>query len=202
MKVLKMYSSSVNDRYIDKVVETLREDGLIIYPTDSFYALGCNALSNRAIEQVCRLKGVDARKETLSIVCSDLSMASGFGRIDNAAYKFMRPLLPGPFTFILPSATSLPKVFKGRRTVGIRVPDNEIARAITRALGNPILSTSITTLDGDEVIADPMAIADHYEHSNVDIMIEAEEGQSVGTTVVDLTDSHDPQIVRQGLGEL
>lgn len=199
MKVLKMYSSSVNDRYIDRVVETLRDDGIVIYPTDSFYAIGCNALSNRAIERVCRLKGVDTRKETLSIVCSNLSMASEYGRIDNAAFKYMRPLVPGPYTFLLPSATTLPKVFKGRKTVGIRVPDNSIARAIAEALGNPVLSTSIVAGEGGDDMSNPLVIADCYEHTDVDLMIEAEEGSEIGTTVVDLTDSHDPVIVREGL---
>lgn len=201
MKILRMYSSSVNSRYIDEIVETLRDGGLIIYPTDSLYAIGCNALSNQAIERVCRLKGIDARKETLSIVCHDLSMASEYGRIDNTAFKLMRQCLPGPYTFILPAATTLPKIFKGRKTVGIRVPDNDIALAITETLGNPILSTSITGDSVDE-LTEPMIIADRYENTDIDIMIEADEGSATGTTVVDLTDSRSPVIIRQGLGQM
>lgn len=201
MKILKMYSSSINERYIDEIVETLRDGGLIIYPTDSLYAIGCNALSNSAIERVCRIKGIDARRETLSIVCGNMSMASEYGRIDNTAFRIMKTHLPGPFTFILPAATTLPKIFKGRKTVGIRIPDNPIARAITEALGNPILSTSVTG-DDDEQIAEPLMIADRYEHDDIDIMIEAETGSSIGTTVVDLTDSHSPELLRQGLGQL
>lgn len=200
MKTLKMFGSSINERFLEEIVDVLRDGGVIIYPTDTLYAIGCNALSNQAIERVCRLKGIDPRKETLSIVASDLSMASEYGRIDNTAFKIMRANLPGAFTFILPAATTLPKVFKGRKTVGIRIPDNEIARAIAERLGNPILSTSVSG-DVDE-LTDPMIIADNYSRFDIDLIVDGGECGAVGSTVVDLTDSHAPEIIREGVGEL
>ncbi|MCH5245951.1 MAG: threonylcarbamoyl-AMP synthase [Muribaculaceae bacterium] len=200
MKILKIYSSSINERFLDEIVDVLRNGGLIIYPTDTFYAIGCNALSNQAIERVCRIKGIDPRKETLSIVAADLSMASEYGRIDNAAFKIMRSNLPGAFTFILPASTSLPKVFKGRKTVGIRIPDNEIARAIAERLGNPILSTS--ALGEPDELVDPIVIADNHEQFDIDLIVDGGDGGTIGSTVVGLTDSGNPEIIREGAGNL
>ena len=193
-----MYPTSLNDRFLDEAVETLRDGGIIIYPTDSLYALGCNALNNSAIERLCKFKGVNPQKQTLSIVCDGLSMASEYARIDNEAFRILRNNLPGPFTFILPAATTLPKVFKGRRTVGIRVPDNAIARAIAERLGNPVLSTSITQ-DGDAVA--PITFS--LEHEDVaSLMIDGGESDGIPSTVIDITDSHSPEIIREGKGEL
>ena len=143
MKTLRMYPTSINERYLDEVVKSLEDGGLIIYPTDTLYAIGCDALNNSAIEHLCKIKGVNPQKQTLSVVCSGISMASEYARIDNEAFRILRANLPGPFTFILPAATSLPKVFKGRKEVGIRVPDNPIATAIAERLGHPILSSSL-----------------------------------------------------------
>lgn len=122
MKTLRMYPSSLNDRYLDEAADTLLKGGIIIYPTDTLYALGCDALNNGAIERLCKVKGMNPQKQTLSIICDGLSMASEYARIDNEAFRILRANLPGPFTFILPASTTLPKVFKGRRTVGVRVP--------------------------------------------------------------------------------
>ncbi|MDE6378523.1 MAG: threonylcarbamoyl-AMP synthase, partial [Duncaniella sp.] len=130
MKTLRMYPTSLNDKFLDEAVEALERGELIVYPTDSLYALGCDALNNNAIERLCRIKGIDPKKQSLSVVCASLSMASEYARIDNEAFRILRANLPGPFTFILPAATTLPKVFKGRRTVGIRIPDNPIALAL------------------------------------------------------------------------
>ena len=135
MKSLKFYPTNINRRYIDETVSALRDGKLIIYPTDTLYAIGCDALNNRAIEKICRIKGINPAKQLLSIVCSDISQAAEYARIDNNAFRLMRSNLPGPFTFILPAATTLPKAFKGRHTVGVRIPDNDIARAIADALG-------------------------------------------------------------------
>ena len=140
MKTLRMYPSSINDRYLDEVAECLRSGGIIIYPTDTLYAMGCDALNNGAIERLCRIKGVNPQKQTLSVVCDGISMASEYARIDNEAFRILRRNLPGPFTFVLPAASSLPKVFKGRKEVGIRVPDNPIATAIA--------ARSINTIEG------------------------------------------------------
>ena len=147
MRTLRMYPSSINERYLDEVADCLRAGGIIIYPTDTLYAVGCDALNNGAIERLCRIKGVNPQKQTLSVVCDGISMASEYARIDNEAFRILRRNLPGAFTFILPAATSLPKVFKGRKEVGIRVPDNQIAMAIAARLGHPILSSSLKVDD-------------------------------------------------------
>ena len=198
MKTLRMYPSSLNDRYLDEVAETLEKGGIIIYPTDTLYALGCDALNNGAIERLCKVKGMNPQKQTLSIVCDGLSMASEYARIDNEAFRILRTNLPGAFTFILPAATTLPKVFKGRRTVGVRVPDNAIARAIAERLGHPVLSTSIPQ---DEDGVDPVALAMEYEDV-ASLLIDGGEGDGVASTVVDITDSHEPEIIREGKGVL
>ncbi|MDE6484095.1 MAG: threonylcarbamoyl-AMP synthase [Duncaniella sp.] len=201
MKILRMYPSSINDRYLDEVVTTLREGGVIIYPTDTVYAIGCDALNSRAIEKVCRIKGLNPDKNTLSVIAADLSMAAEYARIDNNAFHVLKANLPGPFTFILPAATTLPKAFKGRRTVGVRIPDNSIARAITQALGHPILSTTVPTDDDGNYPVDPQAIALEAA-PEIDIVIDGDDGGTEVSTVVDLTDSSSPEILRQGMGEL
>ncbi|MCM1484495.1 MAG: L-threonylcarbamoyladenylate synthase [Muribaculaceae bacterium] len=204
MKTLRIYPSSINTRFIDEAAEALRQGAIIIYPTDTFYAMGCSALSNTAIERLCHLKGINPQKETLSIVCSDISQASEYARIDNKAYKLIRANVPGPFTFILPAATTLPKVFKGRRSVGIRIPDSSIARELAAALGNPLLSTSITLgQDSGSYEIEPEAIEIEFGHlSQIDIMINGGPGLLMGSTVVDLTDSSSPEIIREGAGTL
>lgn len=199
MKPLHMYPSSINDRYLDEIVECLRDGGIIIYPTDSLYALGCDALNNNAIERLCKFKGVNPQKQTLSVVCDGLSMASEYARMDNEAFRIIRRNLPGSFTFILPASTKLPKVFKGRRAVGIRIPDNKIAQAIAERLGNPILSTSAQE-DGSEIV-DPQVLVDDY-NGVASLIVDGGECEGHFSTVVDLTDSNNPEIVRQGIAEL
>lgn len=196
-----MYPTSINDRYLDEVVDTLRRGGLIIYPTDTVYAIGCDALNSRAIEKVCRIKGLNPDKNTLSIIAADMSMAAEYARIDNKAFHMLKDNLPGPFTFILPAATTLPKAFKGRHTVGVRIPDNAIATAIARELCNPILSTSIMPDADGNYPVDPQAIALEVP-SEIDLVIDGGEGSSEVSTVVNATDSTAPEILRQGAGEL
>lgn len=199
MKQLRIYPSSINERFIEEAVASLREGNLIIYPTDTVYAIGCDALNNNAIEQICALKGVDPRKQTLSVVCADISQASAYARIDNRAFALLRQYTPGAVTFILPASTSLPKVFKGRKSVGVRVPANPIAVALAEALGNPLLSMSTSISDGDPAEAsEPDAVALEYA-DRIGLMI---DGGSCGgglSTVVDLTDSSSPEIIREGL---
>lgn len=195
-----MYPSSINEKFIDTIVGELRDGALIIYPTDSFYAIGCDALSNRAVEKICALKGINPQKNTLSIVCDSLSQASRYARIDNEAYRIMRANLPGPFTFLLPAATTLPKAFKGRKQVGVRIPDNPIARRLAEALGNPLLSTTIHPDDVESPTPDGIAM--QYEGTDVRYMIDGGESAELPTTVVDLTDSADPAVVREGKGDL
>lgn len=196
-----MYPTSINDKYVDTLVSALRDGAVIIYPTDTLYALACDALNNRAIEKICKIKGLDPDRNTLSIVCSDISQASEYVRIDNHAFKMLKKYLPGPFTFILPAATTLPKVFKGRKTVGLRVPDNSIATAIASSLGNPLMSTSVQ-IDEDEPYesAMPESLAMKYE-GMADYIIDEGDGGIVPSTVVDITDSTSPEVLREGKGE-
>ncbi len=202
MKSLKFYPTNINRRYIDETVSALRDGKLIIYPTDTLYAIGCDALNNRAIEKICRIKGINPAKQLLSIVCSDISQAAEYARIDNNAFRLMRSNLPGPFTFILPAATTLPKAFKGRHTVGVRIPDNDIARAIADALGNPLLSTSVSIdrLEGYETV-EPLSLAIQYEDT-IDLLVDGGTGSTGQSTIVDCLDSSYPEITREGTGTL
>lgn len=202
MEYLTIYPTSINERAIDQAVEALRDGKIILYPTDSLYALGCNALDNRAIERLCAIKGINPAKQLLSVVCSDISQAAEYARIDNNAFSLIKRNAPGPFTFILPASTKLPKVFKGRRTVGVRIPDNTIAQALAHALGNPILSASVKVSEhAPEETANPESLEMRYE-SIAALIIDGGEGGIVPSTVIDCLDSSDPQIVRQGKGQL
>ena len=196
-----MYPTSINEKYVDTIVTALKDGSIIILPTDTLYAIACDALNNRAIERICKIKDLDPNRSTLSIVCSDISQASDYAKIDNKAFKVMKDNLPGPYTFILPASTSLPKVFKGRKTVGVRIPDNPIAEALAAALGNPLMTTSID-VDADAPFESvmPDSIAMRYG-DNVDIIIDAGEGEIVPSTVVDITDSSQPEVLREGKGE-
>ena len=200
METLNFFGNTVNGRNIARAAEVLRSGGIVIFPTDSLYALGVDALNNRAIERLCALKGINPQKQLLSIVCADLSMASEYAMIDNRAFRIMKSNLPGPFTFILPGTTRLPRVFKGRRNVGVRVPDNVIARELAAALGQPLLSTSVKINDNDEV-AEPSSVSMHYE-GRAELMLDGGRCGTVPSTVVDITDPTDPIVLRQGLGEL
>ena len=207
MRTLRMYPSSINERYLDEVADCLRAGGIIIYPTDTLYAVGCYALNNGAIERLCRIKGVNPQKQTLSVVCDGISMASEYARIDNEAFRILRRNLPGAFTFILPAATSLPKVFKGRKEVGIRVPDNQIAMAIAARLGHPILSSSLKVDDEvPEFDAQELALA--FEGQAELLIDDGGDGESLSggmplpSTVGELTYSRSPEIIREGKGEL
>lgn len=201
MNRLRIYPSSVNDRFLQQAVDAINHGDIIIYPTDTIYALGCDALNQQAIERLCRLKNINPLKNTLSIVCADMSQASEYARIDNRAFALMRRLMPGPFTFILPSAPALPRVFKGRRTVGVRIPDNAIARALAEALGHPLLTTSLPAdgLDSDEIVS-PDDILQRCQSWPVSLMIDGGQGFDTPSTIIDLTDSSAPEIIRQGRG--
>lgn len=198
MKSFKMYASSINEPYIDEIVERLRRGDIIIYPTDTLYAIGCDALNNRAVERVCKLKGINPDKQRLAIVCSDISQASEFARIDNDAFRIMRANLPGPFTFILPATTRLAKQFKGRHEVGVRVPDNPIAQRIAQELGNPLLTTT-AEWDGaePEELSSPEAVGLQFA-DRVELMIDGGEGSFTPSAVVSLIDPSSPEIMREG----
>ena len=163
--LVRIYPENPNQKEIDKVVKVLQDGGLVVYPTDTVYAIGCDALNVRAVEKICQMKGVNPQKSNLSIICYDLSNLSEYAKVSNAAFKLMKKHLPGPFTFILPTSSELPKIYKNRKEVGIRVPDNNITRTLVQSLGNPILTMSIR--DEDEVIeytTDPELIHEKYEH--------------------------------------
>lgn len=199
---LKIYPENPNPREISKVIDTLRDGGLIVYPTDTVYAIGCDALNVRAVERICRMKGVNPQKSNLSIICYDLSNLSEYAKVSNSTFKLMKKNLPGAFTFILPTSSELPKIYKNRKEVGIRVPDNNIARTIVAELGNPILTMSIHDEDDDvlEYSTDPELIYEKYGNS-VDLVIDGGYGGIEPSTVVDCT-TDDFEVVRQGKGEL
>jgi tRNA threonylcarbamoyl adenosine modification protein (Sua5/YciO/YrdC/YwlC family) len=198
---IKIYPENPNRREISKVVNVLREGGLVIYPTDTVYAMGCDAMNVRAVEKICQLKGIDPRKNNLSIICYDLSNISEYAKVSNIVFKLMRKNLPGPFTFIIPTGSELPKIYKNKKEVGIRVPDNNIIRQLVNELGNPIMTTSVHNDDEViEYITDPELIYERYE-DKVDIVIDGGYGSTDPSTVINCT-TDDFKIIRQGKGNL
>lgn len=199
--LIKIYPENPNPREIDKVIDVLHDGGLVIYPTDTVYAIGCDALNVRAVEKICQMKGINPQKSNLSIICYDLSNLSEYAKVSNSAFKLMKKHLPGPFTFILPTSSELPKIYKNRKEVGIRVPDNNIIRTLVKELGNPILTMSVH--DDDDMIeysTDPELIHEKYEDT-VDIVIDGGYGGFEASTVVDCTTDYF-EIIRQGKGIL
>ena len=199
---IRIYEENPNPREIQRVVECLRDGGLIIYPTDTVYGLGCDITNNRALERVAQIKGVKLAKSNFSFICKDLSNLSDYVKqIDNRTFKLLKRSLPGPYTFILPGSSNLPTVFKKKKTVGIRVPDNNICTAIVEELSNPIVSTSI--YDEDEVIeytTDPELILEKWDNL-VDMVIDGGYGDNIPSTVIDLT-AGEPTLVREGKGSI
>ncbi|HZH69197.1 MAG TPA: L-threonylcarbamoyladenylate synthase [Flavobacteriaceae bacterium] len=201
-KLLKIYNENPNEKHIQEVVQVLKSGGLIIYPTDTVYGLGCDITNARALEKIAQIRGVKLEKANFSFVCDSISDISNYVRqIDTPTFKMLKRALPGPYTFIFEGNNNLPSVFKKKKTVGIRVPDNEIARAIVARLGNPIVSTSI--YDEDEVIeytTDPELIFEKWENL-VDIVIDGGYGDNVASTVIDLTQG-EAVVLREGKGKL
>ncbi|MDR2389234.1 MAG: threonylcarbamoyl-AMP synthase [Tannerellaceae bacterium] len=196
---IKIYPQNPNQKEINKVVNILREGGVVIYPTDTVYAMGCDAMNVRSVERICQLKGIDRRKSNLSIICYDLSNISEYAKVSNAVFKLMRKNLPGPFTFILPTGSELPKIYKNKKEVGIRVPNNNIIRQLVNELGNPIMTTSVR--DHDEVAeytTDPELIYEKYGDL-VEVVIDGGYGSTEPSTVIDCT-TDDFEIIRQGKG--
>jgi tRNA threonylcarbamoyl adenosine modification protein (Sua5/YciO/YrdC/YwlC family) len=200
--LVKLFNENPNPREILRIIEVLRDGGIIIYPTDTVYGLGCDITNARAVEKVARIKGVKVEKNNFSFICSDLSHLSDYTKpIPNPVFKLMKKNLPGPFTFLLEANNNLPKYFKGKKTVGIRVPDNNIIREIVRQLGNPILSTSIK--DEDEILeytTDPELIEEKFGEI-ADLVIDGGFGELVPSTIVDCT-GDEITIVREGKGIL
>ena len=193
---IKLYNENPNEREIEKVVKVLRQGGIIIYPTDTVYGIGCDITNSKAMERLAQIKGVKLAKANFSFICYDLSNLSDYVRqIDTATYKILKRGLPGPFTFILPGNTNLPKSFKNKSTVGIRIPDNNIIRDLVKMLGNPIVSSSIH--DEDDLIeytTDPELIYEKWGHL-VDIVIDGGYGSNVPSTVIDLSEEGEMIVV-------
>ncbi|HET6557810.1 MAG TPA: L-threonylcarbamoyladenylate synthase [Prolixibacteraceae bacterium] len=199
--LIKIYPENPNDKDIRRVVDVLQRGGIIIYPTDTVYGLGCDITNTKAVEKIARYKNVSVEKSNLSFICSDLSHLSDFSRpVSNQLFKLLKRYLPGPFTFILDANSNVPKYFKGKKkTVGIRIPDNPIILQIVRVLGNPIMSTSIH--DEDEIIeysTDPELIHEKFKDI-ADLVIDGGYGDNVPSTIVDCTGEM-PVIIRQGKG--
>lgn len=201
--LIKLYPENPNERHIQQIVEVLQKGGVIIYPTDTVYGLGCDITNSKAIEKICRIRNIKPEKANFSFICYDLSHISDYTRqIDNETYRVIKKALPGPFTFIFNANKNVPKLLSSnKKTVGIRIPDNSIARAIVKALGNPIISTSIH--DDDEIIeysTDPELIHEKYEEI-VDMVIDGGYGGNEPSTIVDCSEG-EFEILRQGKGDL
>lgn len=199
---IRIYEENPNPKAIKQVVEVLKKGGLIIYPTDTVYGLGCDITNTKALEKIARIKGVKLDKANFSFICHDLSNLSDYVKqIDTKTFKILKRALPGPYTFILPGSKTLPAAFKKKKEVGIRVPNNNIALEIVKLLGNPIVSTSIR--DEDEIIeytTDPELILEKWDNL-VDLVIDGGYGDNQASTVVDLSQD-EPLIVREGKGSL
>jgi tRNA threonylcarbamoyl adenosine modification protein (Sua5/YciO/YrdC/YwlC family) len=201
-QLIKIYEENPNPNEIEKIVKILKKGGLVIYPTDTVYGLGCDITNTKALAKIAKIKGVKLEKTNLSFICNDLSHLSDYVRqIQSSTFKILKRSLPGPYTFILPGNNNLPKAFKKKKTVGIRVPDNNIARAIVKALGNPIVSTSIR--DEDELLeytTDPELIFEKWSNL-VDVVIDSGYGDNIASTVIDLT-TDIPEVIREGKGSI
>jgi tRNA threonylcarbamoyl adenosine modification protein (Sua5/YciO/YrdC/YwlC family) len=201
--LLKLYEKNPDQKVVQKVVELLQYGGVIIYPTDTVYGIGCDITKARAVERVARIKGIRPEKARFSFICSDLSHLSDFAKhVDNTTFKLMKSFLPGPYTFILNASTQVPKSIKQKRkTVGIRVPDNNIILEIVRQLGNPILTTSLK--EDDQILeypTDPELIYEEYRDL-VDAVIDGGYGGLIPSTIIDCS-GDEPEVIREGLGEV
>ncbi|GAB4398126.1 MAG: L-threonylcarbamoyladenylate synthase [Microscillaceae bacterium] len=199
---LKIFPQNPEMRKIAKVVEVLQNGGLVIYPTDTVYGLGCDIHQAKAVERLAHLKGLNPKKNNFSFICYDLSHIAEYARVETPIFKLMKKALPGAFTFILPASSKVPKMLDTpKKTVGIRVPDHSIPRIIVHELGNPIITTSIK--DDDEVLeysTDPELIYEKFKNQ-VDLVIDGGYGQNVPSTIVDCT-GEGPVVIREGLGDL
>lgn len=194
MEKIKIYNNDLSGKQLDRVVEMIKSGGIAIVPTDTIYAIVCDALNPKAIERVCKLKALNPEKSNLSIICDGISMVSDYAKFDNSSFKLMKDNVPGPFTFLFRSASSLPRAFKDRKVVGVRIPDNEAVRAIVTGLGNPLLTTSIQYQD-DDYGTNPDLIAEEYENI-VDLMVQGEDGSLIPSAIIDCTAN--PSIIREG----
>ena len=199
MNTIKIWNDSASERQLKDICQRLEAGEIAIVPTDTMYAIVGDALNSKTVDRICRLKGINPDKTNLSIICSDISMAAEYARIDNRDFKLLKNNTPGPFTFLFKSSSSLPKAFKGRKMVGIRIPDNQFDRDLVERLGHPLITTSIE-YDDEDYAVNPELIAERY-YNQVDLMIEGPDGTTDVSTIVDCT-GDDPEITRQGKGEI
>ncbi|MCF8246141.1 MAG: threonylcarbamoyl-AMP synthase [Saprospiraceae bacterium] len=203
---IEIHPVSPEPRKIKQAADVLRDGGIVIYPTDTVYGLGCDIFNHQAVEKVCKIRHLDPDRAMLSLICKDLSQVSEYAwQIENEVFRMLKKNLPGPFTFILRSGNSVPKLFKNRkRTIGIRIPNNKIALALVEELGRPILSASLKIDreddDFDEYFTDPLDFKEHFEH-NTDLIIGGGMGGQIPSTLVDCSND-EIEIIRQGAGEL
>ena len=198
---LKIHPDNPEPRKINAVVEVLRKGGVIVYPTDTIYGIGCDLMNRRAVERLCQILEIKPQKLNLSFICNDLSHISEYvKRIDTPVFKILKNVLPGPYTFIFESNSNVPKILNvNKKTVGIRIPDHTIPRELVKLLGNPLITSSIK--DDDEIkeyTTDPEEMYEHFKH-RVDMVIDGGPGGNIPSTVVDFTSEH-PVLIRQGLG--
>lgn len=204
MQTYKLYENNPNPRILQDIAQVIRDGGVVIYPTDSVYAIGCDALNQRAVERIYQYRKEEAREGALSIICRDISQANEYVRISKEQFKLMHRHVPGPFTFVLEAGLKLPKVFRSRKTVGIRIVDNKILQALLEELDTPLLTTSLKApVDADDADAvsymtDPFLIEETFQHQ-ADILIDGGYGEENPSTVVDLT-GEEPVVLRQGVG--
>lgn len=200
--LLKLYEKNNNPADLQQVIDILNDGGLIIYPTDTVYAIGCHGLKERAIERICQLKNIDPKKNNLSIICYDLSSISEYAKVDNNTFKLMKRNLPGAFTFILNGTTRLPKIFRNRKEVGIRMPDSPIIQEIARMLNAPIMTTTVPHEEDEDIeyMTDPELMDEKFGNI-VDLVIDGGIGGTEGSTIVDCT-GDEAEVIRQGKGWL
>lgn len=194
MNTIKIWNDNPSDKQLDEIAAILEDGQTAIIPTDTMYALTCDAMNMRAIERICRLKGINPEKTNLSILCSDISMASEYARIDNKGFSILKNETPGPVTLLFRTVSSLPRAFKNRKTVGIRIPDSHTARSIVERLERPLLTTTIQYEDEDYA-TNPELIAETYDNQ-IDLMVDAGKGGMVQSTIIDCT-GNDPVVVRE-----
>lgn len=201
MEIIKIWNDRPSDEQAREIAEEIEAGKLVIMPTDSVYAIVCDALNQKAIADLCRLKGLNPEKNHLSIMCADISMAAEYAHIDDEGYRMLKEYTPGPYTFLFRAGRNLPKAFKGRKVVGVRIPDLSTPVEVIKALGHPLLTTSIEFEDSDHA-REPELIAETYGHTGVALLVDGGDGGEELSTIVDYTDSASPTVIREGKGEI
>ncbi len=201
-RLIKLYPENPDPRRIEEIVEVLKKGGLVIYPTDTVYGIGCDISQPKAIEKIAKIKNIKPERANFAFICYDMSHLANYAKVSNYVFKVMKRALPGPFTFVLPATNEVPKLLNNKRkTIGIRIPDNNIPRLLVKELGHPILTSSI--VDDDDILeysTDPGLIFERFENL-VDIVIDGGPGHNIASTIV-LCETDEFEVIRQGLGDL